>query len=195
MIRLTHNGVTIGVMEEGERTIVEALRAGLGPELGQGRIVERLCLDDREVPSEEIEEALGLPLRGFHEARVESRDVTEIVQHGLDSADDSLGSVGTALEHTAGLLRAGRITEANHLLADSLEGLRVLLLGVAALGHALGEDGALLHGLEPEIRPWLDVLASAQASQDWLRVADCLEYEIALRLRGWRGHLAAVRPA
>ncbi len=42
------------------------------------------------------------------------------------------------------------------------------------------------------VQPWLDSVADAQQAQDWIRVADYLEYEIAPVLGETRGKIATI---
>jgi hypothetical protein len=100
---------------------------------------------------------------------------------------------GFTLE-AAGHLRSGEIQEGNELLSgivDDFSQLVGLLMDVRQF-DAFGDEGEhkATENLETETQAMADLLkmaVEAQESQDWVFLADILEYEFPERLEAWNG--------
>ena len=93
----------------------------------------------------------------------------------------------------AEMFRADDVKAANEgltVLASELADL-VAMIGIMQGPLAVDPARLVIDGLSPEdqiarLGTWLESLVSAQANQDWLTIADILEYEIEPLVRQWR---------
>lgn len=192
-VLLCHDGRERRLETHLHPTLGDAIRDGARAD--EPRVVVGLRIDHVEVAPDEIEGRLERGLEGVRRVDVVTRGARELAVAGLDSASSYAGAVRKGLEGVAARLRDGRVQEANRLLADSLDGLDVLVFAVGAARAAIGDSCRALEGLEEALAPWLDGLVSAHESSDWIRVADLLEYELAPIVASWRERLATAHAA
>ena len=93
----------------------------------------------------------------------------------------------------AEMFRADEIKPANEgltVLSSELADL-VAMIGIMQGPLAVNPARLVIDGLTPEeqiarLGTWLESLVSAQSNQDWLTIADILEYEVEPMVRQWR---------
>ncbi len=181
MIRVLHNRAESRAdpSEHGDlRALVRAALEAVGP----GRVVTRLAVNACEIPEPDPERLAGFPLDQVDEVAIESRTAAEVALSSLESAAEYSERVEAALVRAADLFRAGHLDRANELCADAADALGVILYVGSGAAIALGPPGERLRSLGDGLAPWLDSVVRAQEQYDWLRVADCLEYEVAPRV-------------
>ncbi len=188
MIRLRHNDAESRAdpREHGDlRSLVEAALATAGP----GRVLTRLSVNACEIPEADPDRLAGVSLDQVEEVVIESRTADEVARASLESASEYSEQVEAALLRAADLFRAGQLDRAGALCADSADALGVLLYVCSGASIALGAPGGPLQRLCEELGPRLESVVKAQEQYDWLRVADCLEYELAPRVGAMRGRI------
>lgn len=183
-----HEAVVEGICADAETLLAPQL-ARLGAEV---RVVVRLSLDGREVPASELGDLSGIALNDCECIDVQSAPVSEVARQSLASAGEYAERVQDALCHTAELMRSDRPEVANEHFAEAIDGMSVLLFTLQAAAQHLGPEAQPVEEIGLRVQPWLDALAEAQLAQDWIRVADYLEYEIAPVLGEARGRIATV---
>lgn len=125
-----------------------------------------------------------------------SRSSREIGLANLAHARAYAENVRRATERVAALLRSARIEEANDLFAHTLDGLNVLVITIDGSAGLLGSEfAASLPAANAEAETWVQTLIDAQESQDWIRVADVLEYDVSPALERWSQSLRTVAGA
>jgi hypothetical protein len=150
-----------------------------------GEVVTAVRLDGVDEPSFRD---LALAGRGLDALAVVEMDVTTPAALVAASLDDAVSGLAGLRRHTvdvASRFRGTRIAFANEGLAHLTQGLGTLVSLVEALGGAMGVP---LEGLEFEKRPAheliealgapLAALGDAQAHEDWVTVADVLEFDL-----------------
>ena len=100
-----------------------------------------------------------------------------------------------SLRRSADFLRAGKIEDANRIAAEATDAIGVLVYAIPAAGRVLGDAASALHNVDNELQPWIEALVHAQSEMDWLRVADCLEYEVAELVGNWSERIERVESA
>lgn len=164
----------------------------LTPSDGEARVVVRLVLDGHEVPANALDDLSAVSLAGCERVEVETAPVREVARKSLVSAGEYAERVQEALCHTAELLRSERPEVANEYFAEAIDGMSVLLFTLQAAAEQLGPVARSVEEIGTRVQPWLDALAEAQLAQDWIRMADYLEYEIAPVLGEARGTIASL---
>ena len=141
-------------------------------------ILVSLRLDGVEVPGESLADLSEISLAGVREAEIETRPARELALESLESAAAYAGEVGKALAETAELMRASRPEVANEQFTEVIDAMSVLFFALDAAARQLGGEAAGIESLGQRIQPWRDQILEAQQTQDWIRVADYLEYEV-----------------
>jgi hypothetical protein len=184
MIRVRHNG---------QETLHDPTLFGDLGELvqsclqqaGEGHLLTRLVLDGREIAETDSEPLERIGLEGLALVELESKPMAEVALGALAHAGAYVDAIRTALAQTAGLFRSGRVEQANQLYAELVDAFSICVYALQAACDVLGETARALRGVESELQPWLEALVEAQEQRDWIRVADCLEYELAPLFEGW----------
>lgn len=162
---------------------------------GADRVLVSVRLDGREIAPEELAELRELATEGIDRLEVVSRERGHVARDALESAAGYAPGLASTVARAASLLRAGELTRAQDLWADSCEALDVLVHALAAVGAALpAVEGALAEIGDGLVTP-LPAVLDAHTRGDWLGLADLLEYELAVRIAASAARLAALRGA
>lgn len=193
MIRIRHNGVERETSAEGLLNLAELVawscrEAGLGEEVVVDCRVNGMALDEERLAALD-----AVPIEQLAAVEVETRAPAAIALSSLSSSRDYTDRVRAAFQRTAGLLREGKLEDANQLYVDAIDALSVLVYAIRTAGEQLGEPAAPLTRVEAEVHPWLNQLLDAQETRDWVRVADYLEYEVEPILADWGRRIDGVR--
>lgn len=196
MIRIRHNGVERQTETAGLETLADLVgwscrQAGLA----EDEVVVDCRLNGMALDEERLAALDTVPIEQVGELEVETRAPSAIALSSLSSSRDYSDRVRAAFQRTAGLLREGRIEDANELYVDAIDALTVLVYAIHTAGQQLGERAERLHGVQEEVQPWLGELLDAQQTRDWVRVADYLEYEMEPILADWGRRIDGVRDA
>jgi hypothetical protein len=132
-----------------------------------------------------------------------SAELRDTVQEALKGAGEACKSLSGFTLQAANHLRSGEIQEGNQLLAEVLDDfsqVASLMEDVPRCAAFMKEGGQReFDDLERESREMTDLLkmaVTAQESEDWIFLADILEYEFAQKLGSWDGLLSGLsRPA
>ncbi len=157
-----------------------------------GRIVTAVRFDGVDEPAFRAARVLGRRLdeAAVVEAETGSKQglLLESVKEGaamVASLADSAAAIGDAFRHED-------LHDAHAMLPQLVDGIRSIVTLMDGCAAALGtpRPAILCHGITfdrwmEEFGRRLAVLLEAQSQEDWLTVADSLEYEIAPALREW----------
>ncbi|MGH0033715.1 MAG: hypothetical protein ACQGVK_01665 [Myxococcota bacterium] len=192
MIQLISNGEE-STLDVGDFTSVgEAIAQYTGGPEKVDLVLTRLCLDGREVPEEEWDEARGLTLDGIHALEIEATPVDEVARRSLHEVSEYGPRVRDALVRVVDGLRRGETQRACALYATSLDAISVVLFAVNASAARFAAEAESLAGMDAALLPWLKELADSQEREDWVSVADLLEFELIPLLEGWFERIAEV---
>ena len=123
----------------------------------------------------------------------DTRSPREIGLSSLAHARSYAQNVGSATDRVAELLRTSRIQEANELFAQALDALNVLVFTIDTATHLLGAEAKTqCPDAQSEAQAWVTRLADAQQNQDWIRVADVLEFDVRPSLDAWSEAINAI---
>jgi hypothetical protein len=151
----------------------------------QGQLVTAARIDGVDEPSFRDPEYAGRPLADLAVVEVEVSTPADLVTESLREALDGLNSLRQFTVVTSQRFRGEDIPFANQGMAELTIGLRTLVGLMEALSAAIGVrlealewKGVPLASLLDEIGKPLEDLAGAQASEDWVTVADILEFDL-----------------
>ncbi len=127
---------------------------------------------------------------------MENHELDKSITSALEESGQACTKLSEFILEAAGHLRAGEIQEGNSLLAGILDDFSFLVTLIADVG----QHGPFLNGLnnetsqrfETECTQMVDQLKmvlDAQEDQDWVFLADLLEYEFSEKVSSWSGFL------
>ena len=145
---------------------------------------------------------LERPLEDFQEIALDTAEPRALINRSLDEAEVALEALLQAAGRVGASYRGHDTGSANRALTLLTEGLSMLVSTFGALGQVLEVDiESLLCDGQPfatrveAIGAALESLIAAHQEQDWVTVADVLEYDIEAGLSLWRLALDALRTA
>jgi hypothetical protein len=132
-------------------------------------------------------------MNNMSESQLDRALVSQCLNDGADGVRDMVGEVVTLAEQ----FRGGAVTASNQGLARLAQDLGALIVLVQTLRQPVAEIGAAgtlpsEHDVE-SLASLLEALVAAQVTQDWLTVADVLEYDVEPALQAWLAQLDGVR--
>jgi hypothetical protein len=195
-MQLEINGINLPV-HPGLHTWQDLLQELEGKHLGQGKVISSVRFDGNEVLQFRDYECLNRPLQYMDEIQVQASAMEEMVKGAVTEAEGYLVTLQTSLVEVAEAFRHQLANEANSKLSQVFEGIKML----AALlqGVELSLSGQYQQGptsvaqVLAEMGPALESLIESQGQQDWILVADILEFELVANVSGFEQSLAAFK--
>ena len=128
-------------------------------------------------------------------APIDRAIIEQCLDDGAQGIDQMIGDV----KGLTALFRERDTGAANYGLAQLAQNLKALIVLVQTLREPVAAIQPPLPGALPSehevetLGSWLESLVAAQAGQDWLTVADVLEYDLEPTLRAWMEQLQVLR--
>jgi hypothetical protein len=189
-------------LNSGHKTWSDVLASVEARAAADGHVVTAVRFRGVDQPSFR-DAAVGLTtLADAGRIEVETETRAGLLGSTLGAAGESLPDIANGARRAAALFRRGRLGEAHQQLGTLLATVRTLvdltLASAAAAGTALEDlrcgDGSAA-GVLGATGLVLDALAQHQQVEDWVAVADELEYGLAPALLGWSIVFDAMREA
>lgn len=131
---------------------------------------------------------------------VETISSRQVALHFLANTEAFIDPIMEAVLQVAELFRVSDERDASQRYLRLLESIQLFLQTLEMVRQALNLDFGRIswHGQSAEQRlqklsGLVQELLSAQESQDWVLLADVLQYDLIEELKGWRDHLPALR--
>lgn len=196
MSQVEINGVNLPV-NPGIHTWSDLLNDLESRHLGRGKVITSVRFDGNEVLQFRDAEILNRPLGSIGEVRVEAGPMEEMLKSAVAEAEGYLLSLQTSLADIAETFRQQATGQGNANLGQVFEGIKMF----AALlqGVELQLSGQLRNGTDSVSQilagmgPTLESLIDAQTQQDWILVADILEFELLANVSAFEQPLASFR--
>jgi hypothetical protein len=161
-------------------------------EAADGRMVTAARFDGVDEPTFREPALADRSLAGIGRVEVESRPASVVVAESLQQAGQALTALHASTLELADLFRGHQPTAANQYLIELATALRVFVGVVAAASEALNVDMQTLRVGDRQVKDILDALGTsleamlpAQTGEDWLTVADILQFDVAATLEDW----------
>lgn len=156
-------------------------------------------LDGVEEPAFRDPSVCAGSLAALSTVEVETGEPRELARRCLGDAASAVSALSLATRATADQFRCGEIDGARQSLEQVSLGLVTVLRIVTAAGLALRRElevvdtqGRSVHSLSGELDGVVRRLVEAQQQEDWLLVADVLEFDLLPTLAGWQFLLSRV---
>ncbi len=164
----------------------------------RGAIVVEVRFDGLEEPAFREPAALEHALGGFATVEVTTGPPASLLDRCIDEAITAIGPLCAAATSVGEQYRMYDVSEANNGLVELADGMGSLIAIAGAASIATKGDGAegdsrraALNDLVTELSGYFESLVAAQESQDWITVADILQYDVEPALRRWEPALGA----
>jgi hypothetical protein len=161
-----------------------------------GSYIRRMWLDDKEFPSDDQEALQKKPSDiGFLE--VELSNLKDLVATNLVNALDYLKKLIPGFERAADLFRAGNEQEANKYYLQILDGIDWFSQVVSIIMNP--DEGKMelpdaddenLQVRQEKLTDLMNQMLEANKNQDWVLLADILEYEMTPFYKDWENILS-----
>ena len=156
-----------------------------------GSYIRRIWLDDQEFPSDD-REALQKKPSDIDSLEVELANLKDLVATNLANALDYLKKLIPGCEQAADLFRAGNEQEANKYYLQILDGIEWFSQVVSVImSPDEGEtelpdtDDESLEVRQKKLTDLMSQMLEANENQDWVLLADILEYEMVPFYKDW----------
>ncbi len=196
MLQLEVNGINLP-LHPGLSTWQDLLWELESKHLGQGKVISSVRFDGAEVLQFREAEHLTRPLHLLEAIKIEASPLEEMVKSAVKESEGYLITLQTSLAEVAEAFRRQLSDEANSKLSQVFEGIKMmaaLLQGVElSLSGNYQQGPTSVAQVLADMGPTLESLIESQGQQDWVLVADILEFELLASLSGFEQLLSAFR--
>ena len=167
---------------------------------GQGHVVTAARFDGVDTPTFRDQTALARVLAEVDCVEVDAGPPSMLLRRTLSEATGAVATLCDAAHRIGGDFRGHDLATANRELVSLAQSLGTLVTLVGVVGGVIrvdfdefGANGAPATGLITKTRTQIEALIDAQQAEDWIAVADALEYEVSPALKNWSDLLDALR--
>ena len=161
-----------------------------------GSYIRRMWLDGKESPSDE-REALQKNPSDIDSLEVELANLKDLVATNIANALDYLKKLIPGFEQAADLFRTGNEQEANKYYLQILDGIDWFSQVVSVImqpdedeAELPDADGENLQVRQKKLTDLMSQMLEANQNQDWVLLADILEYEMVPFYKDWENILS-----
>lgn len=185
------DGVRLEVEPRGE-TLQDVIQYLLDNEIGSDRALKGVLVNGAPYSVAEMGPATAMPVAEVESLEIETALAREVAMDFMAQAPVYLGAISQAVSAVAELFRVADERDASEQYIAVLESLqlflsmleesrRLLQLDLALVVHQEKTAAESLESLSALIKKLLD----AQEKEDWVLLADLLEYDLAPELDNW----------
>ena len=192
-MKLTINGVE----QKESEFIGETLEAILDMMVKNtpGSYIRRIWLDQQEFPSDDRETLQKKPV-DINSLEVELADLKDLVATNLSNALDYLEKLIPGFDQAADLFRTGNEQEANKYYIQILDGMDwfsevINIVMDSEFKRSAPEDTLRLR--QAKLTNLMSQMLEANKNQDWVLLADILEYEMIPFYKEWQTILTKIK--
>ena len=164
----------------------------------QGNVVRAIKIDGQE-SSPDSPEAQKTPLSEIATLEVEISTLSDIINKNIENADAYLIRLIPGIEKSVELFRMGNEQEANKFFINIIDGIDWLsqvldmILTAKAISPDTVFDGKSIQDRRASLVGLTQQMVDANKNQDWVLLADLLEYEILPYYQEWSNLLPHFR--
>ena len=196
-MKLLVNGKEETVFHKGE-TLGDLLLHIEKEGVPQGNVVRSIKIDEEE-SSPDSPEAQKTPLSEIATLEIEISTLSDIINKNIENADAYLIRLIPGIEKSVELFRMGNEQEANKFFINIVDGIdwlsQVLDMILTAKGISPDTvfDGKSIQDRRASLMDLTQQMVDANKNQDWVLLADLLEYEILPYYQEWSSLLPHFR--
>ena len=160
-----------------------------------GSYIRRIWLDQKEFPADDPETLQKKPA-DINSLEVELANLKDLVATNLSNALDYLEKLIPGFDQAADLFRMGNEQEANKYYIQILDGMDWFSEVITIVMSSKGEGSELedtLHLRQAKLTDLMSQMLEANKNQDWVLLADILEYEMIPFYQEWQTILTKLK--
>lgn len=168
---------------------------------GSGATVMRVVLDGKEYSAEDTEKLENLKLIDYEKADVISETAADVIQDAFCDSPDILIHLEEVAKNISSELRLGKIKEAMEKYLELVNGLEwfITIINGADIAFAKKMADSSYENERQEliskVKEQISAAEAAQESEDWVGVADIVEYEFCEIFNNGRNFIAKLMKA
>ena len=166
--------------------------------VAQGNVVRSIQIDGQE-SSPDTSATQKTPLSEIETLEIEISTLSDIVNKNVENADAYLIRLIPGIEKSVELFRMGNEQEANKFFINIIDGIDWLsqvldmILAAKAISPDTVFDGKSIQDRRTSLVDFTQQMVDANKNQDWVLLADLLEYEILPYYQEWSNLLPRFR--
>ena len=159
----------------------------------QGTYIRRVWLDGQEV-STSASDTLMSPVSSIELLELELADLKDLMANNLGNAKEYLEKLIPGFQKAADLFRMGNEQEAHKFYLQILDGVDWFSQVVVNIVKSWGKEieGQSLEDRQETLTGLMAQMLEANQNQDWVLLADLLEYEMAPFYKDWQEVLSQI---
>ena len=193
MFNLQIDSVVEKYDRDGESCFGEVMEKLSAEITNRGRVITEIRLNGQPLTGGRQVDYYRYPLEQVQTLELTTTDPKSLAGEALDSAEEHIGMVKKSALRSAELFRLGDHLEANESYSKLVEGLRWMVKAISALTGMMQIDQTEISAGDNNLKEYqekmligiFDLMYDAQKNEDWVGLADILEYELAPALDQW----------
>ena len=164
-----------------------------------GQVITTVKLNGEVYSEENPHDAVRISLSEIETLEIDTMATDEIAWRFLDSGVEQVDMIIQGAQKISELFRIADEGEANEEYANFLESLRLFLQMVAEVKAILNLDlasafkGRTVEDRVQKLSEMMDQILHVQEEEDWIMLADLLEYELIPLLEEWKSILPLLK--
>ena len=178
----------------------EILMRVMSEHVQPGTVITGVKLNGAGYSEKKPHDAEDVPVKDIKTLEIDTMSAEEMARHFFHNGGKHLDLLIKGAEKISELFRIADETEANEHYSEYLENLRLFIKMVAESKEALRLNFSAIPfqnaTVEDEVQKLsnvMDQMLKVQENEDWVMLADLLEYELIPLLKGWDQILALLR--
>lgn len=166
----------------------------------RGEVVTAVRFDGVDEPTFREPVQIARDVRGFEVIEIRTENPRALLDDVLGHGASAATALAAAAGRTGEAFRGSDLAQANQGLSELGDGIRtltdILATSAGVLGvplHQMEWNGRVVSDRLSELVGQLESVVEAQQAQDWLTVADILEYDFQPALAAWRPVFESLR--
>lgn len=201
MLSLKIDGASKSFTPEGETTFGEVMKKLSSRLESEGLVITGITMNNQPLSGGRQFDYNDFPLVEVESIELDTAKPLVLAAEALESSGEHLRMLMELSAKTAEFFRLGNELKANENYSNLLEGLRWMEKGMNAMAGMvkIGQDEIIINGKsinnyqQESLLPVLDNMHSAQKNEDWIALADMLEYELIPALEEWSELIAGLK--
>jgi hypothetical protein len=166
--------------------------------LSRDEVITSVQFDGDDISNFRDEEALTTDLSPIEEVRVRAMARDELMRETIVEAEAYLRNLEAAAVNVAEMFRCQQLNQANKGLQELLSGIKLYVALLRGMDLSVSGLAGTCEPIDKVLDPMAATLQEqikAQGRQDWMLVADILEYELAAQLTAFEEVLNGFKTA
>ena len=193
MLNLKVDGVVKNLPIENETIFGEVMERLVQKIKDEGRVITNIMMNDQSLVGGKQAEFYKFPLHQIETLELITADPYQLANDALESTMEHLQKLKRGCLRTAELFRTGNDIEANDNYSKFIDNLRWFFKAINAMTGMMKIDvnqplaqGMSLQQYQDElVGQILDQMYEVQKEEDWIAMADIMEYELVEALSQW----------